>query len=80
MRQIKKFQTGGQMTAPQEQATQSQDPMVVLIEMATAALESGDPQMAFQVCEGLLMLVNQASAPQSAPVFKKGGKIAKFIK
>lgn len=87
MKIVNKFQQGGAMpvAAPAPEAAPAgaqQDPMAQLIEMAIAALQNQDPNLAFQVCETLLMLVQQAqapapvdAAPQGQPVFRKGGKM-----
>lgn len=80
-KQIKKFQEGGQVVeaapAP-EAAPAQQDPIAVLAEMSMHALQNQDCQIAMQVCEGFIALIQQmqggAPAPQE-PVFRKGGKI-----
>ena len=90
---IKKFQQGGEM-APAEPAAApeaapeqggEQDPIMMLAEAATQALQAQDCQMAMQVCEGLISLLQQMAGgtPQEAqgePVFKKGGKLVRRIK
>lgn len=80
---LKKFQAGGAVSeAAPAPAAPAADPMMQLIEMAIAALQNQDPNLAFQVCEALLMLVQQAqapapvdAAPQGQPVFRRGGKM-----
>lgn len=81
---IKKFQEGGSMPAQGAPAQQEQDPLMMLAQMAAEGLQAQDCQMMAQVCEGLLMLIEQAQgaaqapvgqAPEGEPVFKKGGKI-----
>lgn len=88
MAYIKKFQEGG--AAPTAAPTgapagSEQDPIQMLAEMAMQALQGQDCQMAMQVCEGFVALIQQAmgggqapvgQAPEGEPVFKKGGKIA----
>lgn len=79
---IRKHQQGGQMMPVEDpaMAQQAQDPMVELINLAMQALETQDPNAAFAVCEGLLMLVQQSApvgAPAEQPVFKKGGKMCR---
>lgn len=88
MAYIKKFQEGG--AAPTAApagvpAGGEQDPIQMLAEMAMQALQGQDCQMAMQVCEGFVALIQQAmgggqapvgQAPEGEPVFKKGGKIA----
>ena len=84
--QIKKFQQGGAMpaeaaapapeAAPAEAPAQ-QDPIAVLAEMSMQALETQDCQIAMQVCEGFVALIQQmqGGAPAQEPVFRKGGKM-----
>ena len=87
---IAKFQEGGAAPAPQEpnmapeQAQQSGDPIMQLAQMAQQALQSGDGQLALQVCEAFLQLIQQMAgqqeaAPQGEPVFRKGGVIVKRV-
>lgn len=92
---VKKFQEGGQM-APEEQvapeevpmeeapAEGDQDPLMMLAQGASQALQAQDCQIAMQVCQGLLQLLQQMSGAQEAqqgePVFKKGGKLLRRIK
>ena len=84
---IKKYQAGGQapMSAPAPAPeANAQDPIQMLAEMSMQALQAQDCQMAMQVCEGFVALVQQAmnapqgpigEAPEGQPVFKKGGKM-----
>lgn len=82
---VKKFQEGGQMETPVQQTPEQggQDPLMMLAQGAAQALQSQDCQMAMQVCQGLLQLLQQGGAPQeeeqSEPVFKRGGKISRRI-
>lgn len=99
-RNIKKFQQGGPMPAespeaqmageeatmeaPQEPAPQ-ENPLMMLGEGAAQALQNQDCQIAMQVCEGLLQLLQQMSGPapqepQGEPVFRKGGILSRRIK
>lgn len=87
-----KFQEGGAMPAeaPMEApeagapAEGGQDPLMMLAEMAAQALQAQDCQMAMQVCQGFMQLVQQMAGPapeeQGEPVFKKGGKLSRRIK
>ncbi len=58
-----------------------QDPLLMLAQMAAEGLQTQNCEMMGQVCEGLLMLIQEAQAgmqqqaPQGEPVFKRGGKI-----
>lgn len=94
---VKKFQQGGPMPAeepmaPEEGAPEAapadgagQDPMMMLAEAAAQALQAQDCQIAMQVCQGLMALVQQMSGgvpqePQGEPVFaKKGAKLIRRI-
>lgn len=79
-------QTGG---APvQEQAPEQggeQDPMVILAQMSAQAIQSQDCQMAMQVCQAFLEIMQQMQGgapeePQGEPVFRKGGVLVRRIK
>ena len=83
---IKKFQEGGAMPPAEEQpaAPQQQEanPLIQLAQMAVQALESQDCNMAMQICQALVEIAQQASAPEEAPgepVFAKGGKLLRRI-
>lgn len=93
---VYKFQEGGAMpaeapmeagAAPEEGAPMEaggQDPMMMLGEAAVQALQSQDCQMAMQVCQGIVALLQQMSggAPaeqQGEPVFRKGGRLVRRI-
>lgn len=94
---VKKFQQGGSMPAEEPMApeggapeaapadTGGQDPMMMLAEAAAQALQAQDCQIAMQVCQGLMALVQQMGGgapqePQGEPVFKKGGVLLRRIK
>ena len=83
------LQEGGPM--PAEQAPQ--DPMQELVAMAAQAVQSNDPNLAMQVCQGLVQMAEQAAQAQAAPggmapeeepagepVFKQGGILARRLK
>ena len=89
----RKFQEGGPMEGPEmapEQAPEvapmpeqegSQDPLMQIAQMAMQALQTNDGQLALQVCDALLQLLQQAQggapqAPQGEPVYRRGGKLA----
>ena len=80
-KQIKKFQQGGAVEAAPaapEAAPAQQDPIAMLAEMSMQALETQDCQIAMQVCEGFVALIQQmqgGGAPAQEPVFRKGGKM-----
>ena len=81
----KKFQSDGQMHAGQVQPAPEQtvqEPLMELYQLAVQALQTQDCQAAMGVCQGFIMIVQQAQngagevgAPQGEPVFKKGGKM-----
>lgn len=99
-RNIRKHQAGGEMApaeepiAPEGSAPEAapapadaggQDPMMMLAEAAAQALQAQDCQIAMQVCQGLMALVQQMGGgapqePQGEPVFKKGGVLLRRIK
>ena len=83
---IKKHQMGGQMApenaAPENPEQNVQDPLMQLAQMAAQALQSQDCNMAMQICQALVEIAQQASAPEEAPgepVFAKGGKLLRRI-
>ena len=86
---VKKFQEGGAMEqAPVEQtapeAAPQQDPLMMLAEASTQALQNQDCQMAMQVCQALVQMLQQVQGgetpAQGEPVFKKGGVLLRRIK
>lgn len=64
------------------------DALLMLAQMAAQALQNNDGQMALEVCQGFLQLVQQMAgeaggpetAPQGEPVYRKGGKFVGRIK
>lgn len=80
---------GAPTGAPAANAAPEQggDPIMQLVQLAQQALQTGDGQLALQVCEGFLALIQSMAggaggpqtAPQGEPVFKAGGKIVKRI-
>lgn len=62
-----------------------QDPIMMLAEASMQALQAQDCNMAMQVCQGLVALIQQAGGgapaePQGEPVFRMGGKLLHRIK
>ena len=62
-----------------------QDPMVILAQMSAQAIQSQDCQMAMQVCQAFLEIMQQMQGgapeePQGEPVFRKGGVLVRRIK
>ena len=94
---VKKFQQGGPV-APEEQMPAKEmpaegtpevapqdNPLTVLAKGAMQALQNQDCQMAMQVCQGFLEIIQQMQepAPQEEagePVFKKGGVLLRRVK
>lgn len=91
----RKFQVGGTMESPtedpnampvEETPTEAapqggeQDPIVMLAQAAQQALQSQDCNMAMQVCQAFLQLVQQMAqgqeqAPAEPTFARKGGKL-----
>jgi len=54
-------------SAPEEAPVQEQqDPIMMLAQMSAQALQSQDCQMAMQVCQAFLEMMQQNQAPQEA--------------
>lgn len=95
---VRKFQVGGPMPAPAEEPAAEamppaqepqqggeQDPMMMLAQMSAQAIQSQDCQMAMQVCQAFLEIIQQMQGgapqqPQGEPVFRKGGVLVRRIK
>ena len=70
-------------TAPEQGG--EQDPIMMLAQMSAQALQSQDCQMAMQVCQAFMEIVQQMQGgapeePQGEPVFRKGGILVRRIK
>lgn len=67
-------------------AQEGQDPLMQLAQMAMQALQSQDCNMAMQVCQMFVQMLQQAQGggapaePQGEPVFRKGGRFSYRIK
>lgn len=64
---------------------EEQDPIMILAQMSAQAIQSQDCQMAMQVCQAFLEIVQQMQGgapeePQGEPVFRKGGTLVRRIK
>ena len=62
-----------------------QDPIMMLAQMSAQALQSQDCQIAMQVCQIFLEIVQQMQGeapeePQGEPVYRKGGVLVRRIK
>lgn len=86
---FRKFQEGGSM--PEQQGNEGQqggqqDPMMQIAQAAAQALQSNDCQMALQVCQAFIQLIQSsqsgaAPAPEeSEPVYRSGGKLVRRIR
>lgn len=92
---VKFMQEGGPAPAPAEnpnaapaapEAPQGgEDPMQQLMMACQQALETQDCNLAMQVCQAIMQMIGGGApegpaAPEGqAPVFKKGGKLSKWI-
>ena len=92
---IKKLQEGGEMApapeaapeggAPGQGAPEGGDPTAQILEAATAALQNQDCNLAMQVLQALVQMLGGGApegptAPEGQqPVFKKGGKLSRWI-
>jgi hypothetical protein len=74
---------------PAEGGAPAEDPIMQIAELAMQALQSQDCQAAMAACEGFVGLLQGSpdqgmggagAPPEGAPVFKKGGKLAKRMK
>lgn len=92
---IRKFQEGGpvpgpeaapEKAAPAEAAPEGGDPTAQILEAAMAALQNQDCNLAMQVLQAIVQMLGGGApegpaAPEGqAPVFKKGGKLAGWIR
>ena len=83
MKIVNKFQMGGQMAQPVEEAPAQQDPIAQIVEMFAAGLQNQDCQLLAEGASLFMELVSAASQPApigsegSAPVFRKGGTISR---
>ena len=64
-----------------------QDPIMMLAQMSAQALQGQDCQLAMQVCQAFLEIIQQmqgggapAEEPQGEPVFRRGGVLVRRIK
>ena len=91
MQFIKKFQEGGAAPAPEAAAPQqgSEDPTAMLMQGAQQAVQNQDCQIAIRVCQMVLEMLSGApaeeggpeagGAPQSEPVYRRGGRLVRRI-
>lgn len=81
MQFIKKFQEGGAAPAPEAAAPQQggEDPTAMLMQSAQQAVQNQDCQIAIQVCQMVLEMLGGGGAPQSEPVYRRGGRLVRRI-
>lgn len=90
MKFVPKFQMGGPIEqapveeAPVEQSApeQNQNPLMMIAQAAAQAFQTQDCEMAMQVCQAVIQLIQQsqpAPAEQGTPVFAKGGILKKRV-
>lgn len=69
--------------APEAPQGGGEDPQAQLTAACQQALQSQDCELAMQVCAALLQMLGGAPeapvAPEGQPVFKKGGKLSRWI-
>lgn len=93
----RKFQVGGAMPteapvtepaeatpAPAPEQGSEQDPIMILAQMSAQALQNQDCQIAMQVCQAFLEIVQQMQGgapaePQGEPVYRNGGRLVRRI-
>lgn len=89
LNELLKFQEGGEMPAPEAGAPAPEEaggnPEEQILQAAMQAVQTQDGQLALQVCQALLEM-SGAGAPEApaapegqAPVYKKGGKLSRWI-
>ena len=93
MQFIKKFQEGGAAPAPEAATSQQggEDPTAMLMQGAKQAVQNQDCQIAIQVCQMVLEMLDGGGAPaeaggpeaggtsQSEPVYRRGGRLVRRI-
>ena len=91
MQFIKKFQEGGATPASEAAAPQQggEDPTAMLMQGAQQAVQNQDCQIAIQVCQMVLEMLGgggapagrpeAGGAPQSEPVYRRGGRLVRRI-
>ena len=72
--------------APEQAPEQGGDPLEQIVMAAAQAVQTQDAQLALQVCQALVELAGgggeqpSPAAPEGqAPVYKKGGKLSKWV-
>lgn len=94
-KKLKKLQEGGEIPAgapapeaapaPEQAPEQGGDPLEQIVMAAAQAVQNQDAQLALQVCQALVQLAGGGGEPApaapegQAPVYKKGGKLSKWV-
>lgn len=89
LNELLKFQEGGEMPAPAEAPAeapaQGGSPEEQILQAAAQAVQTQDAQLALQVCQALVEMAGGGAQPAPAapegqePVYKKGGKLSKWV-
>ena len=91
LKELLKFQEGGEMPAPEEAPAETPaeaggSPEEQIIQAAAQAVQTQDAQLALQVCQALIERAcggapqEVPAAPEGqAPVYRKGGKLAGWV-
>ena len=94
LNELLKFQEGGAMppeSAPAEETTppapqEGGDPMEQILQAAAQAVQTQDGQLALQVCQALVEMAGGGASQEAPaapegqqPVYRKGGKLSKWI-
>lgn len=94
-KRLKKLQEGGEIPAgapapeaapaPEQAPEQGGDPLEQIVMAAAQAVQTQDAQLALQVCQALVQLAGGGEQPApaapegQAPVYKKGGRLVKWV-
>ena len=91
LNKLLKFQEGGEMAptepTPTEPApAEGGSPEEQIIQAAAQAVQTQDAQLALQVCQALVEMAGGGAQPApaapegAAPVYRKGGRLSRWIK
>lgn len=91
LNKLLKFQEGGEMApapaeAPAEAPAAGGSPEEQIIQAAMQAVQTQDAQLALQVCQAIVEMAGGGAQPAPAapegqePVYRKGGRLVKWVK